>query len=70
MLPLFRQFVQQDPSSVAAMLNLTIDELAYLMDAKKESKNVQKAFEKAQEMQAAGNSLKEFEEENSWKLKT
>jgi len=32
------------------MLNLTIDELSYLMDVKKESKNVQKAFEKAQNM--------------------
>jgi len=63
MLPLFRQFVQQDPSSVAAMLDLTIDELAYLMDVKKESKSVLKAFEKAQEMQTAANSLKEFEEE-------
>ena len=63
MLPLFRQFAQQDPSSVAAMLDLTIDELAYLMDVKKESKSVLKAFEKAQEMQTAANSLKEFEEE-------
>jgi hypothetical protein len=39
------------------------------MDIKKESKNVQKAFEKAQEMQTAGNGFKEFEEENSSTLK-
>jgi replication factor C large subunit len=65
MLPLIRQYAQHDPSSVAAMLNLTIDELAYLMDVRKESKNVQKAFEKAQEMQAADNSLRESEEEHS-----
>jgi len=60
MLPLFRYFAQHDPSGVAAMLNLTIDELSYLMDVKKESKNVQKAFEKAQNMRTAGSSLEEF----------
>ncbi len=52
MLPLIQQYAQHDPSRVAAMLNLTIEELAYLMDVRKESKNVQKAFEKAQALLA------------------
>jgi DNA polymerase III delta prime subunit len=59
MIPLYKEFAQANAAPVAAALNLSADELAFLMDAKKETAAVQKALQEAQRLISEQTSISE-----------
>ncbi|MGZ4947444.1 MAG: replication factor C large subunit [Halobacteriota archaeon] len=50
MLLLYEEFARRDPAGTAAALDLTAEELAYLVNAKKDSAKIKKAIQEAQRL--------------------
>ncbi|MGZ4912749.1 MAG: replication factor C large subunit [Halobacteriota archaeon] len=63
MLLLYKDFARRDLAGVAAAIDLSADELAYLANAKKDSAKIKKALQEAQRMRDE-RQAREFESEN------
>jgi DNA polymerase III delta prime subunit len=59
MIPLYKEFAQAEAAPVAAALDLSADELAFLMDAKKEAAAVKKGLQEAQRLVSEQTSKRE-----------
>ncbi|MGZ4906858.1 MAG: hypothetical protein ACXV5T_09055, partial [Halobacteriota archaeon] len=63
MLLLYKDFARRDLAGVAAAIDLSAEELAYLANAKKDSAKIKKALQEAQRMRDE-RQAREFESEN------
>jgi hypothetical protein len=56
-IPLYKELAERDPAGIAIALHLTADELAFLMNAKKDAQAVKTALQEAQRLTSGETSV-------------